>query len=215
MEPYHLIIDEVVDPFTTENSVRKVDFDEDYIAGGLAVLHDDGRIEPTAIWDDKYQRGSKTYNRALYERAKSGALYRLKENLYVTTLPTELFFNTKSVTVYTYLSEGSLLLPFLRKHQKDHPGKFTMEVQQLDCAAETAWREDVANALTVLSLPGLEKQKWNFRSQLDTIKKHDKCASLGHELRKLRDTQLAGVNLNNVMLTCARVRTRYPVIARI
>jgi hypothetical protein len=53
--PYHLIIDEVVDPFTTENSVRQVDFDEDYIEGGLAVLHDDGRIEPTAVWDDKYQ----------------------------------------------------------------------------------------------------------------------------------------------------------------
>jgi hypothetical protein len=95
-------------------------------------------------------------------------------------------------------------LPFLQKLQKDHPGQFTMEVQRLDSASEAAWREDVANALTVLSIPGLEKQRWNFRAQLDTIKKHDQCASVGHELRKLRETELAGVNLNNVMVTCAR-----------
>lgn len=204
LDNYNLIIDEVINPFEVEKTVRKVDFDEDYLGLGLAEELPDGRIVPTSVWDEKYQQGSKTFSPALYEKAKSGGLYRMGEKLFVLTIPTELLLKPKSVTIYTYLSEGSLLLQFLRKLQIDRPGSFTLEVDRLGEAEEAAWREDVANALTVLSIPGVKDQAWTFNAQLKGIKKHPECASIAHELRKFRDSELYGVNLNSVMMTCAR-----------
>jgi hypothetical protein len=58
--------------------------------------------------------------------------------------------------------------------------------------------------ITIRSIPGLEKQRWSHTAQLTSIKKHSECASLGHELRKFRDSELYGVELSTVMLSCAR-----------
>lgn len=204
LDDYNLVIDEVVNPFEVEQTVRKVDFDQDYLGLELAKELKDGRIVPTKLWDEKYQQGSKTFSPSLYEKAKSGGLYRMGQNLFVLTIPTELLLKPKSVTIYTYLSEGSLLLQFLKKLQNDRPDTFTLEVEQLDGAEEAVWREDVANAITVLPIPGIESQKWNHSAQLKTIKTHSECASTGHELRKFKDKELYGVNLNTVMVTCAR-----------
>jgi hypothetical protein len=201
---YNLIIDEVVNPFDVEQSVRRVDFEEDYLGLGLAEELPDGRIVPTALWDEKYEQRSRTFNSQLYEKAKSGGLYRLGKDLFVLTIPMELLLKPKSVTIYTYLSEGSLLLHFLRKLRKERPGEFTLTIDYLGKEEEAAWREDVANALTVKSIRGLEQQKWNHRAQLKTIKKHAECASLGHELRQFKNSEFYGVKLNTVMMTCAR-----------
>jgi len=204
LDDYNLIIDEVIDPFQIEQTVRQVDFDEDYIGLGLAKVMEDGRVVPTDKWDDKYFSGSKTFSRQLYEKAKSGALYRMGENLFVLTIPTELFLKPKSVTIYTYLSDGSLLLQFLSKLQADNPGTFTMEIERLDTAEEASWREDIANALTVLTISGVENKPWTHNAQLKRLKKHSDCASAAHELRKFKDSELYGVNLKTVMLTSAR-----------
>lgn len=204
LDDYNLIIDEVMDPFQIDQTVRKVDFDEDYIRDGFVEVLRDGRVVPTSKWDEKYANGSKTFCPKLYEKAKSGGLYRMEDNLFVLTIPTELFLKPKTVIVYTYLSEDSLLLQFLNKLQKDRQGTFTMEVERLDPNEEAAWREDAANALTVLSIPSIEGQQWNHNAQLKKIKKHSECSSIGHELRKFKDSELYGVNLQTVMLTCAR-----------
>lgn len=204
LDDYNLIIDEVVDPFQVDQTVRTADFDEDYLKEGLAEELEDGQIVPTTRWDKKYEQGSKTYNRELYEKAKSGGLYRMDEKLFVLTVPIELFLRPKTITIYTYLSEGSLLLKFLQKLEATWPEAFTMKVDTLPATHEVAWREDVAKALTVLTIPGLEDQKWNHTAQLRTTKTHAECASLGHELRKFKEQELYAINLNTVMLTCAR-----------
>jgi hypothetical protein len=204
LTPYNLIIDEVVDPFELDSTVRRVDFDEDYLNDGLALELPDGRIEPTDLWDKKYQQGSRTFSSSLYEKAKSGGLYRLGEKLFVLTIPTELLLKPKSVTIYTYLSEGSLLLQFLKKLQIDRPEAFTLEVDRLSYQDEKEWRENVANALTVLSIPDVADKEWTHNAQLNRNKKHSECASTGHELRKFKDIELQGENLNSVMMTCAR-----------
>ncbi len=201
---YNLIIDEVVNPFEVDQTVRKVDFDTAYLGLGLATEEPDGRIVPTEMWDELYRKGNKTFDRSLYDKAKSGALYRISEKLFVLAIPKELLLKPKSVTIYTYLSEGSVLLQYLQKLQKDHPGSFTLEVQRLDKEVEAAWREDVASALTVLPIPELENQEWTHFAQLNKIKTHRQCSAVGHKLRKFKDRELYGVDPTTVMLTCAR-----------
>ena len=204
LDDYHLIIDEVIDPFQQENMVRSADFDGDYVELGLATVLPDGRVKPTGLWDQRYAEGSKTFKRDLYEKAKSGALYRLADGLFILTIPMELLLRPKSVTIYSYLSEGSILLQFLRKLKAEGQHEFTLEVTPLDEAAHAAWRSDVASALTVKSILGLEKTKLNYQAQLNNIKKRSECASFGYELVKLRQNELKGVSLKAVMLTCAR-----------
>ncbi|WP_170603141.1 MULTISPECIES: hypothetical protein [unclassified Ruegeria] len=201
---YNLIIDEVVNPFEVDQTVRKVDFDTAYLGLGMAKEEPDGRIVPTEMWDELYRKGNKTFDRSLYDKAKSGALYRISEKLFVLAIPKELLLKPKSVTIYTYLSEGSVLLQYLQKLQKEHPGSFTLDVQRLDKEVEAAWREDVANALTVLPIPELKNQKWTHCAQLKTIKTHPQCSSIGHKLRKFKARELYGVDPKTVMLTCAR-----------
>ncbi len=204
LDDYNLIIDEVVNPFESEKTVRPVDFDEDYVGLGMATVHKDGRVEPTPLWDKRYAQNNKTFNPALYEKAKSGALYKLSEGLFILTIPMELLLKPKTVTIYTYLSEGSVLLQFLRRLKEQQPDAFTLEVEKLDPASEAEWRADVAQALTVKSIPDLEPVKWNYTAQLKDIKTHKQCASVGHALKKLGNTELLGVKKNTVMLTCAR-----------
>jgi hypothetical protein len=160
--------------------------------------------QPTSLWDKRYAEGSCTFKRDLYEKAKSGALYRLADGLFILTIPTELLLRPKSTTIYSYLSEGSILLQFLRKLKTEGHHDFTLEVVPLSEALHAAWRSDVARALTVKSIPGLEKTKLNYQAQLNNIKKKPECASFGHELVKLRQKELRGVSLKAVMLTCAR-----------
>lgn len=204
LDDYNLIIDEVVNPFESEKTVRPVDFEEDYVGLGMAIIHEDGRVEPTELWDKRYAQNNRAFNPALYEKAKSGALYKLSDGLFILTIPMELLLKPKSVTIYTYLSEGSVLLQFLRKLKGQQPDAFTLEIDPLNSASEAEWRADVAQALTVKSIPDLERVKWNYTAQLKHIKTHKQCASVGHALKKLMGTELRGVNKNTVMLTCAR-----------
>jgi hypothetical protein len=204
LDDYNLLIDEVINPFEHEQSVKPIEFDEDYVALGMAEVHEDGRVEPTPKWDTRYDQGSRTFDRGLYEKAKSGALYKLSEGLFILTVPMELLTRPKTVTIYTYLSEGSVLLHFLRKMQDEHPGLFTLEVEPLDANAEREWRQDVASALTIKSIPGLEKTAWNHSAQLKELKTRDVCASIGHELRKFKEQEFGSLDLNSVMLTSAR-----------
>jgi hypothetical protein len=205
LDDYNLIIDEVIAPFENVQTVNPLEFNMDYIELGMALIHKDGRVEPTAEWDKRYAEGNRTFDRRLYEKAKSGGLYKFSKGLFVLTVPFELLLRPKTVTIYTYLSEGSVLLHFLRKLKNENPDLFTLEIDRLDANAEKEWRQDVASNLTIKPMPGLEPFKWNHTAQLKELKKHQVCAKVGYELRKFRSEELVDVCLSNVMLTSARL----------
>jgi hypothetical protein len=205
LDDYNLIIDEVIAPFEPVQSVKPSDFDTNYIGLGMAKIREGGRVEPTAEWDKLYDDGSQTFNRELYERAKSGGLHKFKDGLFIHTFPIELLLRPKTVTIYTYLSKGSVLLHFLRKLKNENPDLFTLEIDRLDSNAEKEWRQDVASNLTIKSIPGLDRFKWNYTAQLNELKTRQVCAEVGHALRKFQSKELADVCLSNVMLTSARL----------
>ncbi|MFY0632908.1 MAG: hypothetical protein JXQ91_03795 [Vannielia sp.] len=204
LDDYNLIIDEVITPFEHATSVKPTEFAQDYVDLGMARVEADGRVVPTGKWDATYEAGNGTFDRALYERAKSGALYQVSDNLFVLTVPFELLTRPKTVTIYTYLSQGSVLLHFLNKHLAQHPGLFTLEVDRLPADVEARWRQDVSQALTVEGLPELEKWRWTYSAQLKGLKTRAQCVPAGNALRKFRGRALRRVDLTTVMLTSAR-----------
>lgn len=204
LDDYNLIIDEVITPFEHATTVKPTEFSQDYVELGMARIESDGRVVPTEKWDRTYDAGNRTFNRGLYEKAKSGALYKVSDNLFVLTVPFELLTRPKTVTIYTYLSQGSVLLHFLRKHLARCPGLFTLEVVGLPADVETVWREDVGQCLTVHSIPELERWNWNHSAQLRDFKTKAQCVPAGNALRKFKDRALGNVDLQEVMLTAAR-----------
>jgi len=204
LDSYNLIIDEVITPFEHATSVKPTEFSQDYVDLGMARVESDGRIVPTELWDRTYDAGNRTFDRGLYEKAKSGALYKVSDNLFVLTVPFELLTRPKTVTIYTYLSQGSVLLHFLKKKLAQYPGLFTLEVTGLPTGVEESWRADVAQALTIHGIPELERWKWNHSAQLRGFKTKAQCMPVGNALRKFKDRALGNVDLRKVILTSAR-----------
>lgn len=210
LDDYNLIIDEAIDPFDTVSTVTPNDFQKDYVELGMAHVCPDGKISPTSLWDARYRDGGQTFNRALYEQAKSGALYTVQDKLFVLTIPTELMLRPKSVTIYTYLSSGTVLLKFmqrLREQLLGTPNEFTLEVDRLAPVDEAAWRQDVSGALTIKSIPALESYQWSYSKQLATFSKSNgqrAARRVGMALKHWSGKELADTHKGSVMLTCAR-----------
>jgi len=210
LDDYHLIVDEVVDPFDTIKGVTFREFQNDYEDLGLATVEEDGRVVPTPDWEQRFYAGSTTFKRDLFEAAKSGALYLLENRLFVLTIPIELLLRPKTTTIYTYLSEGTILLAFLRRLEKRLAGTadaFTLTVDKLSAAREKDWREDVRAALTIKSIPTLEVFNWAHGGQTKTFQGaagQTACRSAGNALKKFAGSELRGVDRRRVMLTCAR-----------
>lgn len=211
LHDYNLIIDEVVNPFDAEGGTQPRDFERDYVGLGLATVDPvTGKAEPTKTWDESYREGGKTFKPSLYERAKSGALYVLDRKLFIMTIPMELLLQPKSVTIYTYLSQGTILLQFLKQLQprlKGTPQEFTLEVDSLPKDQEHAWRDDVRAALTIKTIPALEAFNWSHSKQLSTFTglNSDKARrSAGSALKKFYGRELSSISKGNVLLTCAR-----------
>jgi hypothetical protein len=211
LHDYNLIIDEVVNPFEVEGGTQPRDFARDYVENCMATVDPiTGKAEPTNKWDERFREGGKTFKRALYEQAKSGALYVVDGKLFVMTIPMELLLKPKSVTIYTYLSEGTILLQFLRQLQArlmGTPHAFTLEVDKLPVEQERAWRDDVRSALTIKSIPALEVFSWSHSAQVKTFTgsgSSARCRTAGNALKKFYGANLSGINKANVLLTCAR-----------
>lgn len=205
LQDYTVIIDEAITPFECFGAVTPADFERDYVENGMADVDEEGRVVPTEKWDRRYKEGSKTFLPQVYERAKAGALYRVERNLYVTTVPSELLTRVKEVQIYTYLAEGSVLFKHLENLVAANPGTLTMDVERLASATEAEWRRDVASALTIKSVPDLEKHSWNHSGQLRSMRSGaDQAKQVGYALRKLKRADLSQVDMRSVMLTCAR-----------
>ena len=211
LDEYHVIIDEAIDPFGVVDTVTPYDFKRDYEALGLVVLDEcSGKVTPTPQWDTRHAEGGKTFSRSLYEQAKSGSLYTIDGKLFIMTIPTELLFRPKSVTIYSYLVEGTVLYRFLEQLQRQTEGTsdaFTLKVDRLAHSVEALWRQDVSKALTVESINALEKYTWSYKKQTKTFGTsagQQACRSAGNALKKWSGAELQGSAKQVVMLTCAK-----------
>jgi len=227
LDEYHLIVDEVVDPFQTITDVSIREFQKDYVELGLASVEEDGLVVPTPDWEHRFYGGSRTFSPALFEAAKSGALYMLSDGLAVLTIPMELLLRPKTTTIYTYLSDGTILLAFLRRLEKklaDTPQAFTLAVDKLEPGPEAKWRKDVREALTVETISALERFNWAYGAQTTRFKGakgQADCRSAGNALKKFAGSQLQCIDNVRIMLTCSRenwkahVEGKKPVAGRI
>lgn len=161
---YHLVIDEVPDPFASPNNIRATVFRRDYIDLGMAVLGANGFITPTKRWDQRYGDAGGVFSKELYLKAKSGSLALTDRGVIIQTFPKELLTKPKSVTVLTFLSEGSFFRAYVEKLVRNgEPIK--LEVSRLPENELNIWKKEIAQRLQIESIESLEDTSFSFGAQ--------------------------------------------------
>ena len=197
MSDYHVIIDEVPNVCTSIRTKHKRSLKEFYIGNGYIEVDDQGKVFATEKWDRDHEDVSDTLDEKLYQFSKSGFLYLLDETLFVWVLPTELLTLTFSMTILTYKSEGSLLLPFLKKSG-------IKAVVMSDQKMEEEFRIEAKRLITLRSIPKLEKFNFSHTGQNKILGKTNTQMQVASALKSLRYGDLKDVNLKDVLITCAK-----------
>lgn len=196
LDDYHIIIDEVLDVVQTVSGKTRMSFDQFYLNDGYATEGDDGVITPTEKWDEQYQLVSDTLDPRLYKLAKAQTLYRMDGKFFLWVLPASLLRCGRSLTVYTYMAEGSLMLAYLKK--------LGIAFHHERYAHEAAFRASARQLVDIRSIPALERLSFSYTGQTETKGQawREKLVSTG--LKNLKQRSLMGVDLNEVIITCAK-----------
>ena len=195
LDDYHVIIDEVPDVIRDGSQVKPKSYEEFYLGGGY-VTEDPktGLITPTPLWDETYEKVDDTLSPRFYKEAKSGCLYRTEDTFFIWVMPSELLTHNLSITIYTYLAEGSMLVAYLDKLGID----YTIDKDQ---KLDREFRKNAKDQIKIVDIPGLSKVKFSASAQSNMTKKTKDSVAL--TLKKLRERHpdLKGVPGSDILVT--------------
>ncbi|WP_291206859.1 hypothetical protein [Hyphomonas sp.] len=197
LQNYDTIVDEVLDVVHDAGLKSTVSWLRVYVDCGWATVDGDGRCWPTAKWSAEVNEVKDTLDPRLYAAAKAGCLFLVDNTFLLWALPPILFTSGRSMTVLTYLAEGSTLLAYLRK--RGIPFR-----RQYDAAKDLAFRLRAKDLITVRTISALEKDNWSYSGQTLGTGRTARVERISEALSTFRKRSLKGVPLNNVMVTSAK-----------
>lgn len=193
---YEIVIDEVIAVADSTISVNKRSWKDLYVNPGYVHVDPlDGRVIPTGRWDEDYDD---TLDPSIRVAANSGRLFHIADGTLLKVIPGELMQAGRSLTVYTYKAEGSLMFAYLKRlglnpvHDRGDP------------AIEAEFKAQARELVTVKPIKALEKYRFSYSAQTGTgSKKLD--AAVPKALESLRKSpSLRDVPLENILTTCVK-----------
>ena len=197
LSDYHIIIDEVPNVCVAIRNKHKRSLNEFYIGNGYIEVDETGKVFATEKWDRDHEAVSDTLDEKLYHFSKSGFLYLVDETLFIWVLPTELLTLSHSMTILTFMFQGSLLLPFLEKFG------IGVELEQ-SIIQEEQFRNQAKDLITVKTLPSLERLNFTHTGQTKSEGKRATEKQVASALKALRYGELKDVDLKDVIITCTK-----------
>lgn len=201
LNEYDVIIDEVIDVVGQVDGVTKISWQRFYVGPGYVEVDDVGKVTATAKWDEVVEAVSDTLDPRLYQLAKADALYVVDGTFFLWCLPPELVTSGRTITIYSYLAKGALMLAYLRR--------LGIEFSHIrDPAAERQFRERAKKLITIKTIRSLEALSFSYTGQ--TLKKESKeerskrAKRVAKALMNIRQRELVDVPLESVMITCAK-----------
>ena len=206
---YEIIVDEAPNPVTCVNTIDADAFNEAVVGGGYATVCPETRqVQPTAKWI-KWQRekldsdGEPTYSSKLhpdiYKPAIQGQLHVDENGIFAVAIPNQVLLSGRSLTVMTFLSEGTYIRAYLKMLAESHPKAAFTVIEE----TPRDWFEQARALVTVEDLVLPKHVKLSFSKQtrrsLETT-----CKSIGGALKNLLYRRWKGVERTNIILTCAR-----------
>lgn len=198
---YDVIIDEVIDVVGQVDGVTKTSWQRFYVGPGYVEVDDGGKVTATGKWDEVVEEVSDTLDPRLYHLAKAEALYVVDGTFYLWCLPPELVTSGRTITIYSYLANGALMLAYLRR--------LGVEFEHVrDLVAERRFRGTAKKLITIKTIRSLEGMAFSYTGQ--TSKKESKeersrrAKKIAKALMNVRQRELADAPLETVMITCAK-----------
>ena len=179
LDDYHIIIDEVPDVCEQVRDKNPRSIDEFYLKNGYITVAQDGLVTATQKWDDLHQEVADTLDTKIYHYAKSGCLYLLNQSLFIWAILLGLLTAGQSVTIMTYMAEGSMLMAHLKKFSI--PYTITK-----DKPAEVAFKIQARELITVKSICSIERISLSYSGQTSragATKRHKKVSNALKNLR--------------------------------
>jgi hypothetical protein len=194
LDDYEIIIDEVLDVCAKVDGKSPRSFERFYLGCQYAIVGSDGRVSSTPKWDAEVDAVADTLDVRLHRMAKAGMLYYIDNTFFMWALPRELLSAGRSFTVYTYLAEGSMLLPYLRKLgvPYDH---------DVDPVIDAEFRRKARNLIEIRDIPKLKRVSLSYSGQKASTAKAKTVASA---LRSIRRGALGDIPLENTLVTCVK-----------
>lgn len=183
------------------DGVTKTSWQRFYVGPGYVDVDDFGKVTATEKWDEVVDEVSDTLDPRLYHLAKADALYVVDGTFYLWCLPPELVTSGRTITIYSYLANGALMLAYLRRLgvQFEHVR---------DLVAERRFRETAKKLIAIKTIRSLEGMSFSYTGQ--TTKKESKeerskrAKKVAKALMNIRQRELADTPLETVMITCAK-----------
>lgn len=209
MTDYEIIVDEAPNPVTNTNTIDADAFNEAVVGCGYAaVCPNTGQVQPTMEWI-KWQRekfdcdGEPTYSNGLhpeiYKPAIQGQLHVDDSGIFAVATPNQVLLSGRSLTVMTFLSEGTYIRAYLNMLARSHPKAAFTVIEQ----TPADWLTQARDLVTVEELALPKHVNLSFSKQ--TRRSTDKtCRSIGGALKNLLYRRWKGVERSNIILTCAR-----------
>lgn len=197
LEDHHIIIDEVLAVCRAVVGKNQRSFQRFYLEDGYATVDDDGKVTPTAQWDAEFAAVSDTLDLRLYRLAKAGMLHVVDNEFFMWVLPEELLRAGRSISIYTYLAEGSMLLAYLRKQGIPY-------THDTDPECDREFREKAKELITIEAVPSLARQRFSYSAQTNRRGCAAREKKVSGALKKLREGPLREVPLDRVLITCVK-----------
>ena len=195
---YQVIIDEVPNAVSVSDlELDAVSFNEFYVGPGYCRIEQGGLVSITNKGEEEEARLKTALDERLISNMRSGRLYYDGKKHFIQTIPTSLFTHADSVTVLTFLSEGSLFLKFLEKHQIDYS-----VLRSRKCNQE--FQQRARENLKIHRMPSLDKVSFGYSKQTSYKPKSKEVGSIRKALKNLKQRDLVGVDLKNLIITCAK-----------
>lgn len=198
LKDYEIVIDEVMAIADSTFRTSKASWEKLYIEAGLVTVDpEDGKITPTTKWDENVEDFGDTLNSRIYKAAKSGRLFHIVDGINIAVLPDVLMKAGRSLTVYTYKAEGSIMMAYLRKLGLD-------PIHERDRELEQQFLNEARGLITVKGINALNDLNFSYNGQTRTkgnVAKLRKRVPLA--LSSLVRNPLKYVPIENIMITCA------------
>jgi hypothetical protein len=195
LKDYDIIIDEVLDVVGQVDGVTPTSWKSFYLDLGFVEVDDVGKVSPTSKWEEQVREVSDTLNPNLYALANMDSLHIVNGSFFLKCLPPPLLRSGRTITIYTYLAEGSMMLAYLKKLGIDY-------YHQRDITADRQFRAKAKKLITINSISSLEDTAFSYSKQSAPNGPRDKKVS--KSLMNLRQRQLPDTALDKVMITCAK-----------
>jgi len=125
-----------------------------YLEHGFATVDPDtGLVHATEEWEHKQDLPE--LSKTLFNMANADCLFSVGDNVLLWELPPVLLKAVGSLTVYTFLAEGSLMASFMRRNGIDF-------ILDRDPASERRFKDKARHLINIRDIPNINKLRFSY-----------------------------------------------------